>query len=290
MPPAHAAPTATADAPMSGPHVIDIRPRTGWFDLDLPGVWKYRELLLFLTLRDIKVRYKQAALGAAWAVVQPILAVAIFTLIFGMFARLPSDGIPYPLFAFAAVMPWTYFAEAMRRASLGIVGDGALVSKIYFPRLIIPISNVITPLADLAVTFCVFLVVMLWYGFYPGWHLLLVPVLVLISALLALAIGLWLGPINVRYRDVTHTLPFVIQLWMFATPIVYPLSMVPERFQALYALNPMVGVSEGFRGALLGRGTPDFQAMAISGGVIVVLLVGGLVFFRRNEAKFADII
>lgn len=288
MSPANAAPPA--DEAMHGPHVVEIRPRTGWFDIDFAGVWKYRELLVFLVLRDVKVRYKQAALGAGWAIVQPVLAVLIFTLIFGTFARIPSDGLPYPLFAFAAVMPWTYFAEAMRRASLGIVGDGALVSKIYFPRLIIPLANVLTPLADFVVTFCVFLVVMLWYGIYPGPHLLLVPVLLLISMTLSLAVGLWLGPINVRFRDVSHTLPFVIQIWMFATPIVYPLSMVPERFQALYALNPMVGVIEGFRWALLGRGTPDFEAMAVSGAVIVALLVGGLIFFRRSEPRFADII
>jgi lipopolysaccharide transport system permease protein len=272
------------------PPVTEIRPRTGLFDLQLAEVWRYRELLFFLTFRDIRVRYKQAALGAGWAVIQPLFAVLIFTLIFGMFARIPSDGVPYPLFAFAAMLPWTYFSEAARRSALGLVGDASLISKIYFPRLIIPISNVLTPLVDFAVAFVVFLAVMAFYGVFPTWNILLVPVLLLVSMLLSLAVGLWLGPINVRYRDITHTLPFMLQIWLYATPIVYPLSMVPERFKAVYSLNPMVGVIEGFRWALLGKGNPDFQAMAISGAVIVVALVGGLLFFKRSEPKFPDII
>jgi lipopolysaccharide transport system permease protein len=274
----------------ASPPVTEIRPRTGLFDLQLGEVWRYRELLFFLTFRDIRVRYKQAALGAGWAVIQPLFAVMIFTLIFGMFARIPSDGVPYPLFAFAAMLPWTYFSEAARRSALGLVGDAPLISKIYFPRLIIPISNVLTPLVDFAVAFVVFLGVMAWYGFFPSWHILLVPVLLLVSMLLGLAVGLWLGPINVRYRDITHTLPFLLQIWLYATPIVYPLSMVPERFKAVYSLNPMVGVIEGFRWALLGKGNPDFQAMTISGAVIIIALVGGLFFFKRSEPKFPDII
>ncbi len=272
------------------PPVTEIRVREGWLDLDLSAVWRYRELLWFLVLRDVNVRYKQAALGVAWAVIQPVFAVLIFTLIFGMFARIPSDGLPYPLFAFCAVLPWTYFAEAARRSALGLVGDSALISKIYFPRLIIPIANVLTPVADFLVAFVVFLGVMAWYGIYPTMQLLLVPVLLMVSMLLGFAVGLWLGPVNVRFRDITHTLPFVLQIWMYATPIVYPLSMVPERWQALYSLNPMVGVIEGFRWALLGRGQPDFQAMLVSGVVIVVLLAGGLLFFRRSERHFADVI
>lgn len=270
--------------------VTEIRSRDGWLDLDLSGVWRYRELLWYFVLRDVKVRYKQAALGAAWAVIQPVFAVLIFTLIFGLFARIPSDGLPYPLFAFAAILPWTYFAEAARRSALGLVGDSALISKIYFPRLVIPIANVLTPVADFVVAFVVFLGVMAWYGVYPSWHLLLVPVLILVSMSLGLAVGLWLGPINVRFRDITHTLPFLLQIWMYATPIAYPLNLVPERWQALYSVNPMVGVIEGFRWALLGRGQPDFQAMLVSGVVIAILLASGLVFFRRSERQFADLL
>jgi lipopolysaccharide transport system permease protein len=260
------------------------------FDLDLAGVWRYRELMWFLVLRDVKVRYKQAALGMAWAVVQPLFTVVIFTLIFGYFARFPSQGLPYPLFAFAAMLPWTYFSEAARRSSLGLVGDSTLISKIYFPRLVVPIANVITPVADFFVALLVFCAALLWYGYVPGWQILLIPFLLMISVLLALAVGLWLGPINVKYRDVTHTLPFLLQLWMYATPIIYPLSMVPERWHTLYSLNPMVGVVEGFRWVLLDQGNPDFRAMALSVGIILIVLAGGLVFFRQSERQFADIL
>lgn len=268
----------------------EIRSRRGLFDLDIAGVWRYRELMWFLVLRDVKVRYKQAALGMAWAIVQPLFTVVIFTVIFGYFARLPSQGLPYPLFAFAAMLPWTYFSEAARRSSLGLVGDATLISKIYFPRLVVPIANVITPMADFFVALLVFSVALAWYGYFPGWQVVLIPVLLLISMLLALAVGLWLGPINVRYRDITHTLPFLLQIWMYATPIIYPLSMVPERWQALYSLNPMVGVVEGFRWVLLDQGNPDFRAMVLSFGIIVIALIGGLIFFRRAERQFADIL
>jgi lipopolysaccharide transport system permease protein len=267
-----------------------IRPRTGWLDLGLGEVWQQRELLYFLVWRDLKVRYSQAALGAAWAIIQPLLAVVIFTVIFGVFAKLPSDGLPYPVFAFAAILPWTYFSEAVRRSSLGLVGDAELVKKVYFPRLIIPMANIFSPLMDFAVSLGVLVLLMLWYGLMPTANLLAVPVLLAITALLALAIGLWLGPINVRYRDVVHTLPFVLQIWMYATPIVYPLSMVPERFKTLYSMNPAVGLIEGFRWAVLGRGTLDTMALAISTGVTVVMLIGGLLWFKREERQFADVI
>lgn len=280
------------DRPATGrsPYHIEIRPNSGLFDLELRQVWRYRELLDFLVLREIRVRYKQAALGAAWAVIQPLFAVLIFTAIFGIFARMPSDGLPYPVFALSALLPWTYFAEAMRRSSVGLVGDAELVKKIYFPRLIIPLALVLAPLVDLAISSGVLLGLMAYYNIWPSWNILLVPFLILIAMTLALAIGLWLGPINARYRDVMHTLPFVVQVWMYATPIVYPLSMVPERWKALYQLNPMVGVVEGFRFALLSKGSPDFEAMAISGVIILILLVGGLAFFRRMEGTFADVI
>ncbi len=270
--------------------VNEIRPRTGWTNFGLKEVWAQRELLYFLVWRDLKVRYSQAVLGTAWTVLQPILAVVIFTVIFGYFAKLPSDGVPYPVFAFAAILPWTYFSEAVRRSSFGLVGDSALVKKVYFPRLIIPIANIVSPLIDFFVSLVVLVMLMLWYGMMPTANLIALPALLALSAALALAIGLWLGPINVRYRDVMHTLPFVLQIWMYATPIVYPLSMVPERFKVLYSLNPTVGLIEGFRWALLGKGSLDLAALGISACVTVVALVGGLLWFRREERHFADII
>lgn len=269
---------------------VEIRPRRGLFDLDLRSIWRYRELLLFLVWRDVKVRYKQAALGAMWAILQPAAAVLVFSVVFGVFVRVPSDGLPYPVFAFAALLPWTYFSEAMRRASVGLVGDSELVRKIYFPRLIIPFATVITPLIDFAVSFVILLILMAFYGIWPTWKLIALVPLLGLSMLLALAFGLWLGPINVRYRDVMQTIPFVLQVWMYATPIVYPLSIVPEKWRTLYSLNPMVGVIEGFRWALLDKGSVDVQAIAISFVFIAMLLAGGLLFFRRMERSFADVI
>ena len=269
---------------------IEIKPDRGLFDLDLGAVWRYRELLWVLTKRDILVLYKQAFLGAAWAILQPVFAVVIFSIIFGVFVRMPSEGVPYPIFAFAGVLPWTYFAEAMRRASTGLVNDAELVRKIYFPRLIMPLANVTAPLLDFCLAFVVLIAMMLFYGIMPGWKFLLVPPLMAIAALLALSIGLWLAPINARFRDIKHTLPFLIQVWMYASPIVYPLSMVPEQWRWAYALNPMVGVIEGFRWAVFDRGEPNLFAIGLSVAVIAVLLFGGLVFFRRMERSFADTI
>lgn len=269
---------------------VTIRPDRGWLDLDLGAVWRYRELLFVLMMRDIKVLYKQAALGAAWAILQPVFAVAIFTIVFGYFARMPSEGVPYPLFAFAGVLPWTYFAEAVRRSGLGLVSDSELVRKVYFPRLIMPLANVVTPLVDFCIAFMVLLILMAFYGMAPSWKFLVVPPLMVVAALLALSIGLWLAPINVRFRDIKHTLPFIIQIWMYASPIVYPLSMVPEQWQWAYSLNPMVGVIEGFRWAVFNQGEPNFTALAMSAAIIPLLLFGGLVFFRRMERSFADVI
>ncbi|HUK63132.1 MAG TPA: ABC transporter permease [Dongiaceae bacterium] len=276
--------------PATSPREIEIRPSRGLLDLELNLIWRYRELLRILIERDIKVRYRQAALGAAWAIVQPVFAVVIFTVVFGRFAKIPSNGVPYPLFAFAATLPWTYFAEAARRASVGLVSEAELVRKIYFPRLIIPLAAVSGPLVDFVLAFAVMLVTLLVYHYRIGWHVVFIPGFVLIAALLALAVGLWLSPINVRYRDVTQTLPFLLQVWMYASPIVYPLSLVPARWKVLYSLNPMVGVIEGFRWALLGKTRPDLVAMLMSLGVIVLALWGGLVFFKRRERSFADVI
>lgn len=273
-----------------GPTSVEIRPSRGLFDLELDAVWRYRELLIVLTLRDIQVLYKQAALGIAWAVVQPLFAVVIFSTVFGHFAKIPSDGIAYPVFAFAAVLPWNYFAEAVRRGGTGLVTDAELVRKVYFPRLIIPLASVIAPMVDFLVAFVVLLGVMLWFGIMPSIRLLMVFPLLALAALLALAMGLWLGPINVRFRDVKYTLPFMLQIWMYATPIVYPLSIVPVAWRWVYSLNPMVGVIEGFRWAIFGKGDPDLTAIGISLIIIAVMLLGGAVFFRRMEQAFADLI
>src|SRR5262245_44694995 len=279
-----------AGAAMTPAPVVEIRPDRGLFDLDLGAVWRYRELLWVLMKRDVQVLYKQALLGAAWAILQPVFAVVIFTLVFGFAAHLPSDGIPYPIFAFAGVLPWTYFAEAVRRSGLGLVTDAELVRKVYFPRLIMPLANVISPLLDFVIAFGVLVIMMIFYGIMPSWKLIILPPLMIIAALLALSIGLWLGPINVRFRDIKHTLPFMIQIWMYASPIVYPLSIVPEQWRTLYSLNPMVGVIEGFRWAVFGQGHPNFMALGMSAIIIVILLAGGLVFSRRMERTIPDVI
>lgn len=269
---------------------VVIRPTKGLFDLEIGNVWRYRELLHTLMMRDIQVLYKQAALGAAWAIIQPVFAVIVFTIVFGNFAKMPSEGIPYPIFAFAAVLPWTYFAEATRRSSTGLVDDADLVRKVYFPRLIIPLAKVSAPLLDFAIAFGVLLIMMAFYGVMPSVKLLAVIPLILVAGALALAIGLWLGPVNVRFRDVKHTVPFMLQIGMYASPIVYPLSQVPAEWKALYSLNPMVGVIEGFRWAVFDRGSPDFAALGIGLAVILILLVGGLVWFKNQERSFADVI
>ena len=267
-----------------------IRPMRGLFDFGLDEVWRSRELLYFLVWRDLKVRYSQAALGALWAVIQPLVAVIIFTVIFGVFAKLPSDGIPYPVFAFTAMLPWTLFAESARRSSLGLVGDGELIKKVYFPRLIIPLANVVSPLLDFLFSVGALVLLMLFYGIVPSVNIVFAPVLVLLTVALAFAIGLWLGPMNVRYRDISHTIPFLMQIWMYATPIVYPLSMVPERYKFWYSLNPTVGLIEGYRWAVLGAGTLDVTALVVSATITAVLLFTGLIWFKQQERNFADII
>jgi lipopolysaccharide transport system permease protein len=281
---------STDTAPQHAPIETNIRPDRGWLDLDLGAVWRFRELLTVLVMRDLQVLYKQALLGAGWAVLQPLFAVVIFSIVFGYIVKMPSEGVPYPLFAFAGVLPWTYFAEAVRRSGLGLVTDSELVRKIYFPRLIMPFANVVSPLVDFCIAFCVLLIMMVLYGVMPTWKILVIPPLMVVAAMLALSIGLWLAPINVRFRDIKHTLPFMIQIGMYASPIVYPLSLVPEQWRTLYSLNPMVGVIEGFRWAVFDKGEPNFTALGISAIIIVVLMAGGLIFFRRMERTFADVI
>ncbi len=269
--------------------LIVIQPERGWVGFDLGEVWRYRELLYFLAWRDIKLRYRQTLLGAAWAVIQPLLAMVVFTLFFGKLAQMPSDGVPYAIFSYCALVPWTYFANALSSAGNSLVGSANLISKVYFPRLIVPGASVLAGTLDFGIAFSVLLGMMLYYGIAPSWGILLVPVLFLLTMGTALGVGTWLSALNVEYRDVRYVIPFMIQLWMFATPIVYPLSLVPERYRPLVALNPMAGIIEGYRAALLGR---PFQwgALAMSAVLCVLLLLAGAFYFRTVERTFADVI
>ena len=269
---------------------VVIQPSRGLFHLDLNAVWQYRELLYFLVWRDLKVRYKQTALGVAWAILQPLMTMVIFSVIFGTFARIPSDGLPYPIFAYTALLPWTYFSQAMGLCSRSIVSNSGLITKVYFPRLIIPLSSTMIPAVDMCISFVPLLGLMMWFGITPTRGVLALPLFLLLALMTALSVGLWLSPANVKYRDVAYTLPFLTQFWMYASPVVYPVSLVPERWRWLYSLNPMVGVIEGFRWALLGKASPDFRAMAVSSVVVLALLVGGIVYFKRMERTFADVV
>jgi lipopolysaccharide transport system permease protein len=267
-----------------------IQPPRGLGSLDVAALWEYRELLYFLVWRDVKVRYKQTFIGASWAIFQPAMTMAIFTVVFGNFAKIPSDGMPYAVFAYTALLPWTYFSTALSRSGTGLVSNANLITKVYFPRLIVPLASVIAPAVDFLFAFLLLLGLMAWFGIVPTWGILVLPLFFLLAMITALAIGLWLAPLNARYRDVGHTIPFVTQFWMFASPVVYPVSMIPESWRLLYSLNPMVGVIEGFRWALLGKGDTDFSPMLVSVAVVLVLLVGGVIFFKRMERTLADVI
>lgn len=278
----------TAGAPDLPTKVME--PGRGLLDLNLGEVWRYRELLFFLIWREVKVRYKQTLLGAAWAVLQPLLTMVIFSLIFGRFANIPSDDLPYPIFSFTALLPWQYFASAIDRSGNSLVANARLISKVYFPRLIIPLAAVATPLVDFVLAFIVLLGMMAFYHIRLTWSALLLPAFLLLAIGTALAASLWLSALNVKYRDVRHAIPFLVQAWMYASPIVYSVSIVPERWRWLYSLNPLVGVVEGFRWALLGKESPDIAAVAVSAGAVVVMLIGGLIYFRRMDRTFADIV
>jgi len=271
------------------PPVIRIRPSRNWVALNLRDVWAYRELLYFLTWRDVKVRYKQTALGAAWAIIQPLFAMLIFALFFGKLAGIPSDGVPYPIFAFVGLLPWTFFANAVTNSGNSLVGSSNLITKVYFPRMIIPGAAVAAGLVDFAIAFVILAVLVIYYGVALTWSALMLPVLVLMTAVLALAIGMLTSGLNVKYRDVRHALPFMIQLWFFATPIVYPTTIVPERWRWVMALNPMSGIIDGYRASVFGSGI-DIRGLAISAGVTLALLVYSAYAFRRMEKTFADIV
>jgi len=267
-----------------------IRASRGWVGLNLGEMWAYRELLYFLTWRDIKVRYKQTALGAAWALLQPIATMLVFSIFFGRLAKLPSDGVPYPLFALSGLLPWQLFSYALTQSSNSIVANKNLVSKVYFPRLIVPLAAVLSGLVDFAIAFAVLLVMMFYYGVRPGPAIFAIPLAILLAVVTALAIGLWLSALNVRYRDVQYTIPFLTQFWMFVTPIAYPASLVPPAFLVIYGLNPMAGVVECFRWALFGKSSGSASLIGLSTFVVIVAFVGGMAYFRRVERTFADLV
>ena len=283
--------TSTTDAAVDPDvRVIEIEPSRGWEALDLRGVWEYRELVWFLIWRDIKVRYKQASLGIAWAVIQPVMTMLVFTLIFGRLAQLPSDGLPYPVFTFTALLPWQLFSGALTGSANSVVNSASLVSKVYFPRLVIPIASVMATLVDFSISFGVLLGLMAWYGISLRLAVVVLPLLVMLALTIALAVGLWAAALNVRYRDVRHVMPFVVQFWLLASPVAYSTSLITSPvWRAVYSLNPMVGVIEGFRWAVLGS-TPPSVLVVPSVLVTGVLLATGLFFFRRTEASFADVI
>ena len=270
--------------------VTVIEPKKAWVPINLKEVWKYRELLYFLTKRDIKVKYKQTVLGGLWAVIQPVFTMVVFTLFFGRLAKMPSDGIPYPIFVYAGLLPWTYFANAVSSSGNSLVGSANIITKVYFPRLIVPTSASLGGLLDFFIAMLVLVALMVYYHFIPGIGVLLFPLLVGLTFLCALGVGLWLSALNVKYRDIRYVIPFLIQLWMFVSPVIYPVSMVKEKYQWLLALNPMGGVIKAYRAAILGHLPVDWTLLSISTGIILILLISGLFYFRRTERYFADVV
>lgn len=271
-----------------GTPVITIAPSRGWVPLRAREIWDYRELLYFLVWRDVKVRYKQTLLGAAWAIIQPFFTMVVFSIFFGHLAKMPSNGIPYPIFAYTALVPWTFFAAALTQASNSLVGSAGLIKKVYFPRLIVPLASVLSGIVDFLFAFAVLVPLMAWYGIGPSVKMLWLPLLMLQATITALAVSLWFSALNVEYRDVRYVVPFVTQFWLFATPVAYPSSLLSEPWRTIYGLNPMVGVIEGFRWALLDSGPAPGLMAAVSGLASLSLLVGGAYYFRRLERTFAD--
>ena len=262
----------------------------GWVPLKLSELWEYRELLYFLVWRDIKVRYKQTALGATWAIIQPFFTMVVFSLFFGHLAGMKSDGLPYPIFSFAALVPWSFFANGLSQSSNSLVGSSNLITKVYFPRLIIPLASSFSGVVDFLIAFAVLIVMMLYYSLLPTLNVLWLPLFFLLAMVTSLGVGLWLSALNVEYRDVRFIVPFITQFWLFVTPIAYPSSLLPEPWHTLYGLNPMVGVVEGFRWALLGTKTAPGPIIAVSSAAAIVILITGAFYFRRMEKTFADIV
>ncbi len=281
---------ATIDGGEPESHQFVIQPSRGWVRFDLRELWHYRDLLYFLTWREISVRYKQTVLGFAWAVLQPLLTMLVFTVFLGRLAKVPSDGIPYPVFSYLGLLPWMYFANALTRSSMSLVANQNLVSKVYFPRILIPLSGTLSALVDFLIAFGILGVLMAWYRIAPAPEALLLVPLSVLTALAATGVGMWLAALNVAYRDVRYVVPFLTQFWMFATPIAYPSSLLHEPWRTVYGLNPMVGVVEGFRWALLGAHTAPGRILIVSSAAALTMFLGGLIYFRRLERTFADIV
>ena len=284
-------PAAASDRGVGGSRPVTvIEPPRSWVPLDLRELWDQRELVYFLAWRDIKVRYKQTALGASWAILQPVFAMVVFSIFFGRLGRIPSDGLPYPLWSFAGLVPWTFFAQGLTQAANSLVVSQNLLRKVYFPRLAIPIATVLSAALDFALAFVVLVGMMLFYGVHPTWNVIWVLPLALLAFVTALGAGIWFAALSVRYRDVRYIVPFLVQFWLFATPIAYPSSLLPARWRVLYAVNPMTGVVEGFRWSLLGTSTAPGVMVAVSAVTAMVVLVGGAFYFRRVERTFADLV
>jgi homopolymeric O-antigen transport system permease protein len=283
-PPAVAPPLVQASVPCT----VRIEPPRGWLELRLREVWDYRELLYFFVWRDVKIRYKQTAIGIVWVILQPLLTMGVFTVFFGRLAKLPSQGLPYPVFYFAALVPWMYFSYALQSATNVVVENQRVITKVYFPRLVLPFSAVLSGLVDFAIGFVVLVILTLAYGIRPTIAALWLPLLVLVAILTALGVGLWMSALNALYRDVRYVMPFVVQFWMFASPVAYPSALVPARWRWLYGLNPMAGVIDGFRWGLTGHGQPPGPVMLASAAMVALVLVGGLFFFQRMEGAVAD--
>ncbi len=270
--------------------IVRIAPPHGWFDFNLRGLWQYRELLYFFVWRDIKIRYKQTVVGAAWAVFQPLMTMAVFSLFFGKLAKIPSNGLPYPVFYFSALLPWTYFSGALQNATSVVVEQQRVITKVYFPRLVLPLSAVVAGLVDFSIGFVVFLVMMAYYRIVPSLPIFFFPLFLLMAVLTALGVGLFLSALNAIYRDVRYVLPFLVQFWMFASPVAYPSSLVPQRWRWLYELNPMAGVIDGFRWSLTGKGQPPGILLAVSASMVVLLVAAGTVYFQKMEGTIADVV
>lgn len=272
------------------PSMLRIEPSRGWVPIRFDELWAYRELIYFLVWRDIKIRYKQTILGGAWAIIQPFFTMVVFSVFFGKLAQMPSDGVPYSIFAYAALVPWTFFANGLAGSSNSLVGSANLIKKVYFPRLAVPISSIIAGVVDFALSFVVLLVMMAYFGLAPTWKIVWLPFYLLLTVVTSLGVGVWLSALNVEYRDVHHAVPFVIQLWFFASPIAYPSSLLSEPWRTIYGLNPMAGVVEGFRWALLDTGSAPGAIVAVSSLAALAVLVSGVFYFRRVEKTFADLV
>ena len=274
----------------SNPQIVFIKPSKGWVSLNLRSLWEYRELLYFLTWRDIKVRYKQTALGAAWAILQPTATMLIFSLFFGRLVKVPSDGVPYPLFAFTALVPWTFFANGLNQSSNSLIASANLLKKVYFPRLAIPVATVLAGVVDFILAFAVLLLLMAYYRVSPTINIIWTPLLLVLAFVTSLGVGLWMSALNVKYRDVRYVVPFLLQIWFFSTPVAYPSSLLSEPWRTIYSLNPMVGVVEGFRWALLGTKTAPGLMLIASAVASVLILISGAFYFRYMEKTFADVV